>query len=157
MLKAEVTKSMIYVVLAVLMGLLAIVLAFSIVNPADSAEFAALKKANSIAFYTDSLSTTESGVAALELGEKFDVTIERVDRNFFVTTLQKALFFMDFKADGYYVVVKPVVGGKPGKGSAAFVFTYPLEGESLKKGLGAPERICVSKAADKRLAEVSTC
>jgi len=141
----------------VILGIILLVFVIRMLNPAGSSEFHALKKASSIAFYIDSLSTVDKGFAVVELDGNFSVELEIVDDNLFETAYKNALFFINFKEEGYYVKVTPQKAGSEGKASSVFILTYPKEDEALKRDFGIQKTICIKKEQEKRLAEVFAC
>jgi hypothetical protein len=149
---------MMYVILAVLIGMLSIAFVSRSIGPDESPELNALKAANSIVLYANALSGMEEGFARIKLNGSHEVRVEYIDKGFFKDVLEAALFFIDFKRDGYYLTVTPYRGGENCRSSSVFILSYP-QNESMNLGnqFGRPDQICVTKESGRGLAEVRVC
>ena len=137
-------------------------------NPLNSAELEALKIANEVSIFLNSLSTVDSGNAIINITNPMDIRINHIGffdsqrlTNFFnelrIYELREG-FDKAFTKKGHYIIVTPYRGDKQRPFETALILSYPKErDDSLEISISQPKSLCIVKEKGKERAEVKEC
>lgn len=156
-----------YVVFAIVFGILLVVVVTRVISGLASPETEAFALANRIALHINALSGLEEGRAVVESERKFDFEIQKKG-GFFRTVGQNLPEFLKKYIDkpGYYAVVTPYTmeysqeKGEyvetKGESHAEFILSYTQD-ININPVIEGSNKVCVVKEAGKQYAEVMRC
>gem|GEM_PF-3125321 len=156
------TDTFVLVMLAFIIGMVAVAAIYMRIDPSDDPKARSLELAANIALHVDSLTASESGSAELYMGEhKYDIEMCNIDSSWTVLGQKLLSIVKDayVTEKGYYVVVVPY--NEEGKRIDDSWTAHKIISYHGRSGCGAALRnvngVCINKEPDIALAEVAEC
>ncbi len=158
------------VIIALMVAVFMLIILMRNIDFRNTPEAKAFEIANTIALYINQLSAAEEGSVRLEFNDEYSVGMGN-NQGFGVWIKQKlAVILPAFLNDkwlarlekqtpqGVYVIVEPKETKRKESEQYAYVAAYTLfTGELKEPQLGTGSAVCIEKAKDKIIAEVSLC